>query len=245
MRSVSLASWRSQLSFLIRDIKNIHTSVNPVTHGILDSLCSWDPHPKSRLANFLSRRSSKNAGNWLIQYEELTAWKSNPGRVLWLYGDGGVGKTILLSIILKHLFKNYSTSDIGIAFLYFDYKSAGSAQTLRSAISSLARQYIVQKGKPPKSLERQFRSGQGSLPPDSLDEAQLYELLVKVSGSFRTMYLVVDALDELKDPEMTTNRRLSFLHELQKLRSSSGCSISVLVTSRPDLYDIQEYFASD
>ncbi|KAK3177993.1 hypothetical protein OEA41_000125 [Lepraria neglecta] len=80
-----------------------------------------------------------------------------------------------------------------------------------------------------------------SYPPN---EAQLYELLVETSKEFETMYIVVDALDELKGSEIKVNRRPPFLSKPQKLRTSSQCSISVLVTSRPDFYYIQEYFAT-
>ena len=65
-----------------------------------------------------------------------------------------------------------------------------------------------------------------------------------MSKEFETMYIVVDALDELKGSEIKVNRRQPFLSELQKLRTSSQCPISVFVTSRPDFYDIQEHFAT-
>ena len=85
---------------------------------IFDWLCSWDPHPKSRLANLLSRRRGENAGRWLLKYEELEAWHSGPGRVLWLYGDGGVGKTILISIVFEQPLAKYPSPDIDIAFFF-------------------------------------------------------------------------------------------------------------------------------
>ena len=82
----------------------------------------------------------ENAGRWLLKHEELEAWHSDPGRVLWLYGDGGVGKTILVSIVLEQLLTKYPSPDIGIAFLYFNYTSLDSTQLLQAVMSSLARQ---------------------------------------------------------------------------------------------------------
>ena len=102
----------------------------------------------------------------------------------------------------------------------------------------------MKKGKLPPSVEQLFRSAQRNISQDPPDEAQLHELLVEMSKEFETMYIVVDALDELKGSEIKVNRRPPFLSELQKLRTSSQCPISVLVTSRPGFYDIQEYSAT-
>ena len=93
------------------------------TRDILDWLCKDDPSPKMKLNGFLDSRSSENSGQWLLENERFKTWKSRTGNILWLRGDGGVGKTILASRIIQHLFDSYTNSDVGIAFIYFDYTS--------------------------------------------------------------------------------------------------------------------------
>ena len=69
----------------------------------------------------------------------------------------------------------------------------------------------MKKGKLPPSVEQLFRLAQRNISQDPPDEAQLHELLVEMSKEFETMYIVVDALDELKGSETKVNRRQPFL----------------------------------
>ncbi|KAL2049276.1 hypothetical protein ABVK25_010454 [Lepraria finkii] len=202
------ADAKSQVSFLFGGVQMT------MDEKILDWLCPCDLHPKSRLGSFLSRRRGENAGLSLLEDEELEAWHSGPGRVLWLYGDRGVGKTILVSIVLEQLLAKHPSPNIGIAFLYFDYTSPDSTQLLQAAMSSLARQYVVKKAKLPPSVEQLFRSAQRNISQDPPDEAQLREVFAEMSKDFETMYIVMDALDELKGSETKMNRRQTFLSEL-------------------------------
>ena len=212
------------------------------TRDILDWVCSWGPDPRSKLTDFLERRKSKNAGRWLLNDPQFKIWETDPRGVLWLYGDGGVGKTILTSIVLdEYLARFKSDPKISIVFVYFDYTSSDSAQTLQATLSTFARQLIVGLEEVPRSVERHFENPQSR---QQLDEHQLHSLLVDLSARYRQIYVIVDALDELKGSETETDRRKAFLQALQRFQCESKCPVGVLATSRPDFRDIEEFFCA-
>jgi hypothetical protein len=169
-----------------------------------------------------------------IQHQKYKAWESEPDQVLGLYGDDGVGKTILVFIILERLCENRHCTPV-----FSIYQSRLCPDTSLGYVQpSSPACFTARKS---TSVNREaFQTRTRQNPTDPLNETELHDLIVEMSSAFRIMYPIVDALDELKGSETTTNNRQPFFHGSMNLQSSGRSPTSVLVTSRPHFYDIQD-----
>ncbi|KAH8748338.1 hypothetical protein BGZ57DRAFT_776632, partial [Hyaloscypha finlandica] len=58
----------------------------------------------------------------LLDLVEFKAWVETNKRILFCLGIPGVGKTILMSIVVEELFTRFeNNSNISIAYLYYNY----------------------------------------------------------------------------------------------------------------------------
>ena len=76
----------------------------------------------SQQNDFIARRQ-EGTGEWLIETDEFQQWENNKRRILFCPGIPGSGKTMMVSIVVDHLFKKFRDDhSIGIAFLYCDFR---------------------------------------------------------------------------------------------------------------------------
>ena len=177
-------------------------------------------------------RRHEGTGTWLLGDDIFKSWLHGTKRILWCPGIPGAGKTVLASIIISYLEQTVMQDDVGIAYIYFNYKEQG--QTPINLISSLLRQLIQQGGKIPGDIIDlyRFHVDKGTRP--SLAEySKLLQLKIKALSK---AYIVVDALDESDEGQT----RAEFLAELQRLLPD----IRLLVTSRHSV-SIENAFEND
>jgi ankyrin repeat domain-containing protein 50 len=134
------------------------------------------------------------------------------------------------SAVINYIERRFYKDDVGIAFLYCNYKERG-IQTAQSLIGSLAQQLVQRYRDIPSDLEILYdnhsRNRQTPTPP-TLPE---YRILLKSQlVCCPTTFLVVDALDECDNK--TRSELCDQLRNLPK-------SIHLLITSRhnPELED--------
>ncbi|KAK4986180.1 hypothetical protein LTR50_005472 [Elasticomyces elasticus] len=92
-------------------------------------------------------------GEWLIHDATFQNWLHGPGGALLCQGIPGAGKTVITSIVVDHLQRTYSTQssgDIGIAFVYCNYKEV--EQNAASLIASLLQQLVKQQPSVPDDV---------------------------------------------------------------------------------------------
>lgn len=89
------------------------------------------------------RQKQDDTGNWFLESPKLNTWLENRGGILFCQGIPGAGKSMLTSILVEHLLKLYrSSSDdysVGVAYIYFDYKTKSSWKP-ESLLASLLKQ---------------------------------------------------------------------------------------------------------
>lgn len=79
-------------------------------------------------------------GTWLLQNDVFTEWLLGTGKTLWCPGIPGAGKTVLASVIIDYLEKNFASDNVGIAFVYCNYNDQN--QKVVNLIASLLQQLI-------------------------------------------------------------------------------------------------------
>jgi hypothetical protein len=137
--------------------------------------------------------------------------------------------TITRSAIIDKLQTQLSPQNVGLAFVYFNYRERDT-QTLANLVASLVQQLVQCYSSIPdevRALYTQYNSK--STRPSGEEFSRILQLLV---ARFSHVYVVVDALDECN---MET--RSKFIEKLQE----SPANLHLLCTSRY-LGDIQEVF---
>ena len=127
---------------------------------------------------------------------------------------------ITRSTVIDHLHRTYSTNNIGIAFMYCDYKEQ-EQQTSVNLISSLLQQLVEQQSSVPDEVHSLWEEHTRRRTRPGLAECS--RLLQSIASAFSKVFIVIDALDE--SSEIT---RDDLIAEIQKLASR----LHLMATSR-------------
>lgn len=134
---------------------------------------------------------------------------------------------MLASIAIENLINTFrSQHDIGVAFIYCDYK-AEHEQGPPALLASLLKQFVQQRSSIPnhvRDLYGQLSNGTKPLCPSF---KMIFESLLLTVASFSQVYIIVDALDELQQDSQVVQAFLSKLWELKALKS-----VNLMLTSR-------------
>ncbi|KAJ7164799.1 ankyrin repeat-containing domain protein [Mycena crocata] len=196
---------------------NIPLSANEERGPTLDRISSVDVFAKHSAVLSSLRPGT---GQWLIETEDFKAWLRGRSKFLWLPGIPGAGKTVLASLVIEHLRaiqRGQSTSTIGLAWVYYNYKEE-STQTPDAVLLSITRQLVGSS----TELYSHFKSAY----KDPHKRPTSNELLSDgiLMRAFEQVFVVVDALDECAE----TNRNV-FLRMMAHLQTSGA---SIIVTGR-------------
>lgn len=191
-----------------------------------------------------NKKRHGNSGQWLLDSEEFDQWLSRQsGGLLWCYGNPGFGKTVLASIVIEDLRRRLPVSEeAGIVFAYASYKDIESSRSPLRFLATFILQLSRQRTELSPELEAYYELRNSDARPHTFSGLQ--EVFAKMIRSLRSLYLVVDALDEIE----TGPRRefLKFLAELVPLNDEKlardGCVVKIFVTSRKER-DIEQRFA--
>ncbi|KAK0219019.1 hypothetical protein IW262DRAFT_1462638 [Armillaria fumosa] len=157
-----------------------------------------------------------NTGRWFLESSKFRNWVAGLGKssTLWCPGNPGTGKTILASIVVDHLRKQFAEENIPVLGVFGDWQNA-DAQTALSVIRSLLKQLLDTENGLSSSLQKRYKY-------QTLSE--FTELLSTHIKRYPHAYIVFDALDEFTGDQK----------ELISVLKSLGDNIRLLVTSRDD-----------
>ena len=149
----------------------------------------------------------------------------DPNSLLWLHGIPGCGKTVLCSTAIERVLQLHSLTTqkrIGIAYFYFDFKHQNQ-QVCDAMLRSLVAQLSLQSLDAFKLLDALHSTcGSGTSQPST---PMALKALKNIAESFKDMFVLVDALDECKEP-------VELLENVEHLVKSNIASLHMLVTSR-------------
>ena len=105
--------------------KVLHRQYDREQQAVLDWLTTVDY--SSQQNDFIARRQ-EGTGEWFVESDEFQQWENNKRRILFYPGIPGSGKTMMVSIVVDHLFEKFRNDrGIGIAFLYCNFQGRKSS----------------------------------------------------------------------------------------------------------------------
>ncbi|EHK21166.1 uncharacterized protein TRIVIDRAFT_153015 [Trichoderma virens Gv29-8] len=187
---------------------------------ILDWLTSLDFH---LLQNDYFRKCQQDTGQEFINSTEVQRWISTAKQTLFSKGDPGAGKTFQMAILVNHLLENFNQENVGVAYLYYNYKTQQN-QKPEHMLASLVKQLAQSSKIFPKGLYQLRDRHSPTKTRPFLGE--LSNALENVIQSFSRVYILIDALDEGDDDDRTT-----FLREMFAIQAKT--KLNLFATSRP------------
>ncbi|KAJ6479741.1 ankyrin repeat-containing domain protein [Mycena sanguinolenta] len=210
------------MSYRINAVENLNlyqlpSQVQEERAKIIDWLSSINSF--ARRDEIFSTRE-EGTGDWLLAHPIFNEWKESSGEILWCHGMPGAGKTVLASIVGKHLDTNDVTIALGCIFLDHMDKT----QTTLDLLSSLAKQLVIQKATPPETVRKLYQDHCRMHTRPSLSD--ISSLLPSLAAEFSKVYIIVDALDEYPADD-----RAILLQRLITM----GDAVSLMLTSRDNV----------
>jgi Cdc6-like AAA superfamily ATPase len=180
----------ADMKVTVKSIEEIVTMVRSENSmKVMDRLSSVDFWGKQ---HDVYSRAQEGTGTWILEDPTFKSWLAEQHGILWCTGVPGAGKTILASIIIDHLVKMFETDNVGLAWLYMDYRGH-DLQTMENLFASLLRQLVQKQGKILDSIIRSFGV---SWKEAKLNLGECKTLLQEELHQFRKTIIVIDALDE-------------------------------------------------
>lgn len=171
--------------------------LNQETRSILDWLSTLSF--RQRQQDLSSKRHS-GTGKWLLTSERFRSWQDasnivSPG--LWCVGEMGSGKSVLMSTVVQSLQETNPGDDFLTCYLYCDWQSQGE-QTIAALAGNILRQILEDLEEIPATVKVSFEASQKGRV--SLRIPDIVGLIRECAGSYKCVYLCVDALDESRQP---------------------------------------------
>jgi hypothetical protein len=181
-----------------------------------------------------------DAFRWVLDNSEFQKWHSHPqSQLLWIKGDPGKGKTMLLIGIIKELLQEVQSQQLESIAYFFCQATDPKLNNATNILRGLIYMLIEQQPNLISHLRRRYDSEESFFESGNLfySLSAVFEDLVQHSTN-RTIYLLVDALDEC---EVELPQLLGLI---TKTKSVSSVSIKWLVSSR-NRADIEQLLECD
>jgi hypothetical protein len=189
-------------------------------------------------------------GQWIFTNSLYRDWVNGDGPpMLLLPGIPGAGKTFIASIVIGDLQRRVSRDgNAALAFFYNSFKRS-AAQSRLDIVSSFARQLYLQRPRSIEVVTGLYNEHQGRAPATQPGLEEICLALEKLLLGFKSVYFVIDALDEGQGPAESDDRPwryvLSLLYQMVK-KLGSEVAIKIIATSRPNLEpEIDGLFATE
>jgi DNA-binding MarR family transcriptional regulator len=181
----------------------------------------------------LITRKQADTGQWFLDSPEFTEWVNGTSQTLFCPGIPGAGKTMMAAIAVDYLQNAIQTTDIGVAYLYCNYKRQAD-QTAPDLVAAIIKQLVQDRPSIAQSLSILYERHRvrGTRPP----LGELSSVLHSVLANYSKVYVVLDALDECPEQNRTRNLLLEICRNLQR-----QTGLRLMVTSR-QISDILEEF---
>ncbi|KAJ7728906.1 hypothetical protein B0H16DRAFT_233196 [Mycena metata] len=182
--------------------------------------------------NFFTRQADiygtrqPGTGSELLEHNHFKQWKDSMDRkILRCCGMPGVGKTVLVSMVVEQLRTEFRHKNVGVACIYLDHKEIQS-HSLPNLFAALWQQLVfeipIAAGSP---VHRLYQEHHEKRTRPTL--AQSYELLTTIISKLSQVFILVDALDEY--PEDQRNVLLKYLTDI------NDPPIKLLLAARPNI----------
>ncbi|KAK6501920.1 hypothetical protein TWF481_009739 [Arthrobotrys musiformis] len=162
-------------------------------------------------------------GTWLLKSPQFGSWENNSSDawpVFWLRGGVGTGKSCLSSQVIEWFRQHHLREEQHLAY-YYCSENVGSDDVLRSLVLQLA--LSADATTVDRLVADIYDSGNRSKQLEI--DTETYKLLEKLVNRHTKVVIVVDGLDECKEPL----RLLQVLHDIQV---ASNQKLKLFLSSR-------------
>ncbi|KAL6820027.1 ankyrin repeat-containing domain protein [Trichoderma camerunense] len=171
-----------------------------------------------------------NTCEWLLDNKVFQDWLSGTGHhVMWLHGYPGMGKSVIARYLVEALEERNQPSlspvPSMLAFFFCSYRDKQAAK-MENLISSLIHQLVSFDPGLGDAISRRFPIVDRSVTENIKN---LWKVLQDVINAIqkKTLYIVIDALDELEAASWAT-----FLDQFLNILDQSTSKVRVVITSR-------------
>jgi Cdc6-like AAA superfamily ATPase len=170
-----------------------------------------------------------DTGRWLVDSAAYSDWYEDPGRLFWLYGIAGSGKTVLFSTLVEDVMRRIESDakgNIGFGYYYFDFQDTSKRDTnylIRTLIRQICAQGSMSWTVVTDLYDKYSRSGQQP------SQSVLVDLLVDVVDDRNKIFILIDAIDECMDKEETVDVILELSEQLSS-------KLNIMITSRHETF---------
>jgi len=191
----------------------------------------WTNHNIARKAHH------RGTSTWFTQGDVFKQWKGT-GRLLWIHGLPGSGKTVLSSSIIEEIHDMCRMGLATISIFYFDFRDRGK-QEVRHLLSSILIQLCGQTDELFKILASLFNDhDRGTRQPSEHTLMECLKSMLQLPGQ-GPLYLIIDALDECPNSSGYPMQREQVLAVMQELINLQLPQVHFCITSRPEI-DIRD-----
>ncbi|KAH6909913.1 ankyrin repeat-containing domain protein, partial [Coprinopsis sp. MPI-PUGE-AT-0042] len=162
-------------------------------------------------------------GVWLLKNDRFIIWLDLNGdlKILWGTGIPGAGKTVLASIVIRHLEAHAAAAGGGICVCYVYIRYSDRADlTIRNILEILVKQTVERHAECKPLAEQAYAQHirEGTQPT----EAELLQLLHQFTEATEATFYVLDALDEAPD-----------WIQVDLVQKLASLNVRLFITSRP------------
>ncbi|RSL51875.1 hypothetical protein CEP54_011219 [Fusarium duplospermum] len=187
---------------------------------ILEWLTPVDYAPQH---NALFRQRQSGTGQWFLDSQEFKTWVTSKSQTLFCHGIPGAGKTLMATTVIHYLCEQFGSDlNVGIAYIYFDYRKKDS-QTPEELFLNLLKQLVQRSFPLPSPVTDLFGKHEAFRTRPTLEAT--IETIRDVSSRLSKTFIIVDALDKCHPPNLS-----KFLDGLLKLQKD--CAVNIFATSR-------------
>ena len=173
----------------------------------------------------------KNSCKWILDnfgFKELM--RTDKSDVLWIHGQPGKGKTMLAMFLVDEITESISHSPFDqLAYFFCDNTTVQRNSTL-CLLKSILHQVLKQR--PRNVIQEDFHS-QGAQMFSSVEAVWIALIRVLEASTARSIYLVIDGLDECDTDSLDILLDLASIHFTT--RADSLCNVKWIFTSRNDV----------
>lgn len=136
--------------------------------------------------------------DWIFEETGFCNWLNGPVKTLWLKGGPGTGKTVLAAAVVKKIVDELiDEQDCAVAFFMCQSSKEGMQNKVGTILSSFAAQLAAQSDRAYERLRKFSQEHDITADPTSVvNSAELEDLVLSIAYEFKTVYVIVDALDE-------------------------------------------------
>ncbi|KAM5378670.1 hypothetical protein ACJZ2D_004469 [Fusarium nematophilum] len=202
----------------ITDQVTLSPTLSPAEHEVLKSLEFED-------ASARVPKASRGTCEWILEHDTFNSWLDGPSRLLWIRGNAGSGKSVLMKHVLNHVQQERADCSSSVASFFFSHH--GANQSVTSLLRSLLYQLLksVASSRTFEIFSRLTEIGEVLGSDRSWDDDVLTDSLLRLVDKSTalgdSLSFFIDALDECDDPDRVVSlfRRLSSFGPARGIRA--------------------------